>query len=119
MALAGAHALTASRVRVADTPMFEEVDRLSEVGSEDEYEEDEYVEQRSEHEFEMHEEPYAPPGVSAREQSRRDAFREAGSRGWRRHRAERKEPYADVVVGYLAELYTSPRFETVRRGTSV
>jgi hypothetical protein len=58
------------------------------------------------------------PAVSARERSRRDAFRASGSRGRRRHRAERKDPYANVDVGYLAELYSSPRFETVRLGTS-
>ena len=93
----------------------EEVDRLSEVDNSTDEGSGRYEdEEPDEEEHEMHDE-HEP--LSAREQARRDAFRASGARGRRRHALERNDPYAPVVVGYLAELYTSPRFGTVRRGT--
>ena len=48
---------------------------------------------------------------SAAQQAARAAMKAAGSAAKARAKAEREHPYADVRVGYVLDLFTSPRFD--------
>ena len=55
--------------------------------------------------------------ITEEEAARRLALGEGGSRHVSRMNGERADPFATVHYGYVSELFSSPRFKMLRRGT--